>query len=246
MWEGFAAFAHRGGAKVEANGGIENTLAAFGHAEKLGYRYFESDIRVSSDGVPFLFHDETLARMCGRPERFIEMPAADLDAVLIDGREHIPRLEHALEAFPGAIWNLDVKTPQATDAALAMLRNQHALPRACLGSFHHSTLTAVRRAAPEAVTSASRREIVQAAIRPARLLTRSPARAWQVPSHFGTRPLVTPAFVRKAHAVGVQVHVWTIDNRAQMEALLDMGVDGLMTDRTDTLRDVLTERGLWQ
>lgn len=246
MWDTFAAFAHRGGAKVEANLGIENTIAAFRDAAARGYRHFESDIQVSSDGIPYLFHDETLARMCGVPERFIEQSSAEIDRLLVSGREPIPRLADALEAFPDAVWNLDVKTAAAVESTLTVLREHDALPHTCLGSFQHSTLVAIRAAAPDAVTSASRREIVQAALQPARMLSRSPARAWQVPYLVKGRRLVTPRFVDKAHALGVQVHVWTVDDRAQMTALLDLGVDGVMTDRTDTLRSVLIERDLWR
>ena len=75
---------------------------------------------------------------------------------------------------------------------------------------------------------------------------RAAGQAAQVPVRQGPLTVVTPEFVARAHALGIEVHVWTIDDPAEIGRLLDLGVDGIMTDRPLVLRQVFTERGLWR
>lgn len=239
----FAAFAHRGGSRVP--GAVENTLAAFRQAYDLGYRCFETDVRVSADGVPYAFHDVDLERQLGLTDRFAACPGDDIDELRIDGHP-IPRLADLLAAFPDATWNIDVKAWRAIEPTLAVVTAADALSRTTFASFEHRTLRRIRRLNPAAATSASRFEVALVVLLPASVLRlRWRATALQLPYRRGPFTLVTPRLLRRANALGVPVHVWTIDDRAEIGALLDLGVDGLMTDRTDTLRAVLEERGLW-
>ena len=244
------AFAHRGGALLAANNGIENTLTAFQNAVDLGYRYLETDVHTSRDGVVYAFHDVELTRMAGTVSAFRDLDAASIDAILVGDREPIPRFADLLEAFPDARFNIDVKSDDAVDPTLAVLRDADALDRVCLASFSGERLARLRATAPAVPTCCSRAEIALLRFGPSRRLQslgrRRGGACLQVPIRTRQATVVTPGFVRRAHAVDLQVHVWTIDDPAEMRYLLDIGVDGLMSDRVDVLRDVLVERGQWR
>jgi glycerophosphoryl diester phosphodiesterase len=234
------AFAHRGGAAQ----GDENTTDAFARAVAAGYRYIETDVHASADGVAVTFHDETLARMAGRPERIRDLPWAELAPL------GIPRLDEVLAAWPQVRFNIDVKHDTGVDPTIEVVRRTGALERVLLTSFS-DTRTARMRAAlgPDLATSPGTAGVARlwTASRSGRGARRLAARyaAAQVPVRQGPVRVVDVRFVRYAHRVGLQVHVWTIDAPDQMNELLDLGVDGIMTDRIDVLRDVYTQRGCW-
>lgn len=239
------AFAHRGGSGTAGNVGIENSLAAFAHAYELGYRYLETDVRMSSDGVVYAIHDAALDRLTGSPDPVAALTAEGLDLQRLDQREPFARLEAIYEAFPDARLNIDVKSDDAVEATCAIVMAHDAVDRTCLSSFSHARLVRIRQILPEVATSASQREVALVKLLPRRL-SKPAAVCLQVPAAYRGIRVVTPRFVRRAHALGLQVHVWTIDDSDQMHELLDMGADGIITDRTDVLKDVLIARGTWK
>jgi glycerophosphoryl diester phosphodiesterase len=244
------AFAHRGGALLEANDGIENTMLAFRNAVDLGYRYLETDVHTSLDGVVYAFHDIELTRMTGTVSAFRDLTSDDIDAIVVGGREPIPRLTHLLATFPDARFNIDVKADDAVEPTLQVLRDADALDRVCLASFSGERLRRIRAGVPGVPTAFSPAEIALLRFGPFRWLrafgVRRGGACLQVPMRARGVTVVTPAFVRHAHALRVPVHVWTVDDPDEMRYLLDIGVDGLMSDRVDVLRDVLRERGEWR
>ena len=241
--------AHRGGAKLDGNVGLENSLAAFQRAVDLGYTYLETDVHVSRDDVVFAFHDASLDRVTDGSGLVRECAAEEVRAALIDGNEPIPELDVLFESFPDARFNIDVKSDHAVVPTLAVVREHNAYDRVCIASFSDARLRQVRTVDPRVATAVSPSEAAQLRLSPSR-------RAWsvgarrgavcaQVPlTRFGLR-LVTRGFIRRAHECGLQVHVWTIDDEATMVDLLELGVDGIVTDRPDTLRDVLRRRDEW-
>ncbi|HEX4688201.1 MAG TPA: glycerophosphodiester phosphodiesterase family protein [Nocardioides sp.] len=243
------AFAHRGGARHPGLEGLENTRAAFAHAVALGYTYLETDVHVTRDGVLVAFHDALLERVtdgAGSVEAY-DWPA--LAEVRVAGREPVPTLVSLVESFPDARFNIDVKTDAAV-APLAALVHEHRLHgRVLVGSFSGRRIRRFRRLAGRRVaTAASPGEVAAYVTLPAglaRQLTRAAPAALQIPHRRGRIVVASPRVVRRAHAAGLPVHVWTVDDAAEMAALLDRGVDGLMTDRTDILREVLRRRGVW-
>lgn len=243
------AMAHRGGALLAENVGIENTTAAFSHAVDLGYRYLETDVHVSADGVVYAFHDEHLGRMTGVDAPIAALTSREVDRALVDGREPVPRMEHLLEAFPAACFNIDVKSDEAVGPTVRLLHRARAAERVCLASFSDRRLARLRRACPEAAASAGPVDVATMRLAPLELLRRTvTARGvdcLQVPVRRGPVTVVTPQLVERCHDLDLQVHVWTVDDPGQMRYLLDVGVDGLVTDRPDLLRDVLIERGAW-
>ena len=239
------AFAHRGGAAH----GDENTAEAFGRAAALGYRYIETDVHATADGVAVVFHDATLRRLTGHDARPGQLTWADLKTLRVGGAAAIPRLDEVLDAWPGLRFNIDVKAGTAVEPTLSVIRQVDAAGRVLLASFSTARLRRLRRAAgPGVPTSLSLREVavMWAASRSGRGW-RPPASvaAAQVPWRYGPLAVVDAPFVRFAHRHGLQVHVWTIDNPADIAYLLDLDVDGIMTDRVDVLRDVYAARGLW-
>ena len=239
------AFAHRGGSGTAGNVGIENSLAAFAHAYELGYRYLETDVRMSSDGVVYAIHDEALDRLTGSPDPVATLTAESLDLQRLDQREPFARLEALYEAFPDARLNIDVKSDDAVEATCSIVAAHDAVDRTCLSSFSHTRLVRIRKILPEVATSASRREVALFTLLPGRLISRRVV-CLQVPVGYRGIRLVTPRFIRRAHARGLQVHVWTVDDADEMHRLLDLGADGIITDRTDVLKDVLIARGTWK
>ncbi len=236
------AFAHRGGA-LEAP---ENTLAAFTHAVGLGYRYLETDVQGTRDGVAVIFHDDELQRLAGRPGRIRDLSWAEVSRLRVRGQA-IPRLEEVLERFPETRLNLDPKNEEAVEPMAETIRRTGALERVCVGSFQSARVQRLRRLLGVRLCwSPGPSGVLRAWLSGRGLPLGMPAcGALQVPLRVRGIPIVSPAFLRAAHARGVQVHVWTVDARAEMERLLDLGIDGLMTDRPALLREVLQARGLW-
>ena len=245
------AMAHRGGAMHPDIPGVENTLHAFRHAVALGYHYLETDVQVTRDGVLLAFHDADLGRVTDAVGLIGELGAAEIDRARI-GRHHgIPTMAGLLEEFPRVRFNIDIKAAGAVQPLADLLERTGAQDRVCVGSFSQRRLDAFRAATSGRVaTSASPAEVALFAALPsgraARLATRGRVAALQVPHRRGRLRVVTPGLVRRAHAAGAHVHVWTVDEPAEMEELLDLGVDGLITDRTDVLKDVLIRRGQWR
>ncbi len=244
------ALAHRGGSLLHDNIGIENSLTAFRHATELGYRYLETDVHCSADGVVYAFHDDNLERLTGNPALINSLSSTAIDAVRLDGREPIPTLRQLFEELPEARFNIDVKADSAVDATLDLIGQCGAVDRVCLASFSHARLQRIRSQLPNVASSFSPREVAWLKIVPIRRLqaasTRGGAVCAQVPHRRGRITVVNRRFVDHAHALGIQVHVWTIDDADEMNELLDLGVDGLVSDRIDTLKEVLTARGQWR
>ncbi|WP_332644645.1 glycerophosphodiester phosphodiesterase [Aeromicrobium sp.] len=242
------AFAHRGGSLVDANVGIENSMEAFTHAYELGYRYLETDVHVSADGRVYVFHDDTLERMTGNAAAIASLTADLVDGELLGGRVAIPTLEALLKELPDARLNIDVKSDAAVEETCAVIEDYDAIDRVLLASFEHGRLRRIRQRLPEVATSASSREAALVKLLPTAIVRRLglPAVCLQVPERRHGITVVSRGFVRRAHALGLQVHVWTVDDADSMNRLLDLGVDGIITDRTDILKGVLVARGTWR
>jgi glycerophosphoryl diester phosphodiesterase len=238
-WQGPLAFAHRGGASDVP----ENTMQAFEYAVNLGYRYLETDVQVTSDGVLVAFHDNDLKRTTGRVGKISELPWSEVSKALVDGKAPIPLLEDLLGAWPDVRINIDCKTDAGVGALVAVLRRLDALQRVCVAAFSDGRLRRLRtELGPELCTSLGP---VETALLRFGLVRHFSGQAAQVPVKQGPVTVVTKGFVDRAHHSGMHVHVWTIDDAAEMERLLDLGVDGIMTDRPLVLRQVLESRGAW-
>jgi glycerophosphoryl diester phosphodiesterase len=244
------AFAHRGGALTGDNLGLENTMLAFESAVRLGYRYVETDVHATADGRLIAFHDPTLDRTTDRLGRITDLTYDQVSRALIGGREALPLLHEVLTSWPELRLNVDAKSAGAIDPLVRVVTEHRAWHRVCLASFSPVRLRRIRSAlGPRVATSYSALGVAGLRLLPTALARRVVAgegHAAQVPVRRGPLDVVTPAFVARAHELGKHVHVWTVDEPAEMRRLLDLGVDGIMTDRIDLLRDVLVARGSWR
>lgn len=246
------ALAHRGGPGYGPNAGIENSAAAFAAAVALGYTHLETDVHRTADGVLLAVHDARLDRVAGLPGAVADLPMARVEQARLGGREPVPTMAALFAQFPDAMFNIDLKAPGTPAALWAAIEAAGAHGRVCVGSFSPRRLWQFRRLVRGRVATAAG-PVGTAWLRfaPAALTrwVHSPAATYQVPRHQRVLgrdvEVVTPAFLAAAHRIGRQVHVWTINDRAEMVELLDLGVDGLVSDAIDVLRDVLIERGGW-
>jgi glycerophosphoryl diester phosphodiesterase len=227
----------------------ENTPYAYRRAVELGYRYLEIDVRTTADGELLVFHDDVLDRVTDTTGRVGERTWAELRGVRIGGRDELPRLVDLLEEFEDARFNIDIKAAGAVEPLAHTLRRLHAERRVCVCSFSGRRLNAFRRLAPGVVTAASPGAVAWATH--AFGLRRFPldsGLAIQLPTGYAGAPLplLRPDVIRLAHATGRVVHVWTVNDEAEMHRLIDLGVDGLVSDDIGTLKRVLVERGLWE
>ncbi|MDV9176668.1 glycerophosphodiester phosphodiesterase [Streptomyces sp. W16] len=237
-------FAHRGGAAD----GLENTVFQFRRAVELGYRYIETDVHATADGKLVAFHDETLDRVTDGAGRIADLFWSDVSHARVAGKEPVPLFEELLETFPEVRWNVDIKAEPALHPLLDLLERTDSWNRVCVGSFSEKRVVRAQHlAGPRLATSFGTRGVLNLRLRSwgAPLPVRRSAVAAQVPEEQSGVPVVDRRFVQAAHARGVQVHVWTINEADRMHRLLDLGVDGIMTDHIDTLREVMVERGVW-
>jgi glycerophosphoryl diester phosphodiesterase len=246
-------FAHRGGA-LEA---FENSWTSFSHARDLGYRYMETDVNASSDGVVLTLHDPYLDRVTERTGLVRELPWRELATIRLnggDGGEAIPRLDELLAAWPEMRWNIDAKHDSAVEPLIETLRRSRAINRVCVTSFSDRRLIRIRRAlgpelctalGPAGVSSLRASSLLPATLSGAVTSPLGRFGAAQVPLRQGWMPLVDRRLVAAAHRAGLHVHVWTVDDETSMARLLDLGVDGIMTDRPRVLKELLERRHAW-
>ncbi|MDQ1424523.1 MAG: glycerophosphoryl diester phosphodiesterase [Acidimicrobiaceae bacterium] len=227
-------------------------MAAFEGAWRLGYRYMETDVHATSDGVLVAFHDDKLDRVTDRTGMIAELPWSEVRLARVAGTEPIALLEDLFGLAPEVRVNIDVKAESVIEPLAALLRRIEAVGRVCVAGFSARRVNAMRRAlGAELCTSMGPLDTTRlrvASVLPAFLGDRLAPRGIpcaQVPLRQSGIPVVDARFIREAHRRDVQVHVWTIDDPNVMAGLLDLGVDGIMTDRPAVLKTVLAARGQW-
>lgn len=239
------ALAHRGGAALAP----ENTLAAFSLATALGVRYLETDVRLTADGHLVCFHDETVDRVTDGRGPLRRHTLASVRRMRVAGREQVPTLSEALEAFPDASFTIDLKDRAAIGPLVTVLRRRDVRERVCVAGAWDGWLAVLREQVPGVHTALGWRSLAavvgsaRAGMAPNRRF--ATAEFAHVPLRLGRLPVFVDRLVSGAHRIGVRVVVWTVDEPAQMARLLDAGVDGIITDRPDLLREVLVARGQW-
>lgn len=238
--------AHRGGAGEVP----ENTWSAVEHVVDLGLTWFETDLRATRDGVAVLAHDPDLARTTGDPRAIADLSWQEMAALDAgDGRGPV-RLDEVLDAYPGLWLNVDLKESAVVQAALQAVRAADALERVRFASFSGRRLAVLRRQEPRALTSLGVNDVA-GLMATAELGVSMPRTRWgwsqdrsrtdcvQVPVAYHGLPVVTERFVATSHRAGLEVHVWTIDEPAEMRRLAAMRVDAIVTDVPTLALEVL-------
>lgn len=238
-------FGHRGAAGLAP----ENTLPSFALASALGASYLELDVHGTLDGAIVVLHDETLDRTTDGSGLAREHTLSGLERLdagyrfSTDGRHYpyrgqgvrIPTLAALFARFPGARFNIEVKQeePSIVEAVVRIIDEAGCADRVLLAAEHDSIMTEIRRVVGERiVTSFSTGEVADfvgrlssgfAGYRPA-------GRALQIPPRFNAIELITAESVAAAHRFGLEIHAWTINDREEIDRLLALGVDGIMSD----------------
>lgn len=235
--------------------GLENTMTAFAAAVELGFRYVETDVHATSDDVVVAFHDERLDRVTDRTGAIPAMPFSEVRQAKIGGTEEVPTLADLLDTWPDLRVNIDIKTPSAITPTVRVIERTKSHDRVCIASFSDQRRQAAQRRLSRPVATSAGQGVgalFRAAVTTPPMWRNAAVRhslrtvdGLQLPVAHRGIPLVTKASLAAAHSAGAFVHVWTINDPTEMHRLLDQGVDGLISDRADLLRDVLIERGQW-
>jgi len=239
----FYGFVHRGGDEVET----ENTIEAFKYSSDLGFVFIETDVQATKDGHVVIFHDATLRRMAGVNKSIKELTLKEINEIdLLDGGK-IPLLSEALETFPNLRFNIDIKTEDALEETIQIIKKMNFLDKTCLASFSSSRLKRIKHlAGPEACISSGQMDIFKMMCQSVGIgLKPTKSQCAQIPLKQWGVPVLTKKFIEIAKMQNKLVHVWTIDDKNQMFELIEFGVDGLMTDKPSVLKEAMIEKGLF-
>ena len=239
----FIAFSHRG----DNVNHPENTMAAFEAAVRLDFRYIETDIQVTRDGTLIVFHDDHLDRLTDHKGFIADLDWADFKSARVGGREPIPLFETLLTTYPDLHINIEPKNDAAVRPMMEMLAKHDAFERVCIGSFSGDRLKQVREIGGEKVcTSHGPMDVARLRFGSWGLpFGELPGNCVQIPVVQYNIRLVDEVLLNRAHSMGLKVHVWTINDASEMERLINLGVDGLMSDDASLLKSVVEAHGLW-
>ncbi|HXH31947.1 MAG TPA: glycerophosphodiester phosphodiesterase [Bacteriovoracaceae bacterium] len=255
----FLVFAHRGGAGILP----ENTITAFKHTAKMGVDVLELDVHATKDGVLVVLHDATVERTTNETGKISDMTLESvkkLDAAYRfskDGgktfpfrgkRIVIPTLLEVFAAFPNMNFNIEPKqvVPSITKLLCGLIQQRKMTDKIIVGSFQQAAVEEIRAECPEVATSGTPAEVVKFLMMYQTGIGESytpPMQALQIPKSWGSLQVVTEGFISTAHELNVKVHVWTINDPGEMQRLIDMGVDGIMTDYPEKLFRLLGRKG---
>jgi glycerophosphoryl diester phosphodiesterase len=253
--------AHRGDSAAVP----ENTLLSFRRAVEIGIDFLESDVRLSKDDEPILFHDDNLRRVTGEAGAIRDMTLEELREIDLgyafspDGGKSFPyrdmnlrvvTLREAFQSFPDVRFNLDIKDDdiEAPSILAEAIKENDRQDSVVVGSFHNAQARRFRNLMPDVKTAASPSEVTRFVfslkMRALGLFSKKRAyEAFQVPIKYGWITVVSKRFVRAAHERDVAVHVWTVNERDVMAYLYDLGVDGIFTDKPAILKSLLRDLG---
>tara|TARA_B100000927_G_scaffold289456_2_gene286108 strand:- start:248 stop:979 length:732 start_codon:yes stop_codon:yes gene_type:complete len=234
--KGLQVLAHRGGAEES----FENTIESFDYSRSIGCKFIETDVQTSSDGVPYIFHDDDLSRILNKHIVFSELSSKEIDNLHIFENKKIPRLDETLIKFPNLSFQIDFKTDEVVKPALDVINKLDVSDRVCIASFSSKRLELVRSINPNLCISMGPNEVFKTLIASWGLYKKSLiGDCLQVPiSYYGIR-LVSKRFVDFVHAKNLKIMVWTINDVKTFKYLIGINVDGIITDRPKLLFDTL-------
>ena len=235
-YDGLAVLAHRGGAEES----YENTLESFEYSQSLGCKFIETDVQVSSDGVPYIFHDDDLKRICDIPKKFDSLKSDEIESLTIFNNCKIPRLEDALNQFPGLSFQIDFKTDEVVESALNVIQKTNSSDRVCVASFSSKRLERVRSISPKLCISMGPNEVFKTLLSRYKLIN-GPLKGdcLQVPMKYYGLKIVTKKFVEYLKSKNIKIMVWTINDIETFKYLIQLNVDGIITDRPKLLFETL-------
>ena len=235
--------AHRGASLVAT----ENSFESFRKAFDLGYRIIETDIHSSKDGTAYIFHDNTLERLTGENLKISDLKDVDIDSLKVNKSSIIPRLSNVFEEFPEGLFNLDAKTWEATIPITNTVKKMACSSRVCIGSFNDKHIDAIiRELGVETCHSMGTSNVFKFYLGAQLGIKQNfTAQCIQLPiKQFGIS-LITQKILRHARKLGIKIHFWTINNSGLIQKLLELDVDGIMTDDCILLKTIMEKKHKW-
>ena len=235
-YEGIEVLAHRGGAEES----YENTLESFEYSQSLGCKFIETDVQVSSDGIPYIFHDDDLKRICEIPKKFDSLKSDEIDSLTIFNNHKIPKLEDALNKFPDLSFQIDFKTDEVVEPALNVIQKNNSSDRVCIASFSSKRLERVRSVSPNLCISMGPNEVFKTLLSRYKLINKPlKGDCLQVPMKYYGLTIVTKKFVEYLKSKDIKIMVWTINDVETFKYLIQLEVDGIITDKPKLLFETL-------
>ena len=237
-YDGLKVLAHRGGAEES----FENTTESFEYSQLLGCEFIETDVQVSSDGIPYIFHDDDLKRILNKPVRFDSLSSNEIDDLSIFNSCKIPKLSDTLLRFPNLCFQIDFKTDEVVIPALDVINDMNVFDRVCIASFSSKRLQNVRSLYPDLCISMGPNEVFKTLVASLNLFKGEiPGDCLQIPmSYYGIK-IVSKRFVDFVHSRGLKIMIWTINDIKTFKYLIDLGVDGIITDKPKLLFQTIEE-----
>lgn len=235
--------AHRGASLVAT----ENSFESFRKAFDLGYRVIETDIHSSKDGTAYIFHDNTLERLTGENLKISDLKDVDIDSLKVNKSSIIPRLSNVFEEFPEGLFNLDAKTWEATIPITNTVKKMACSSRVCIGSYNDKRIDAIiRELGVETCHSMGTSNVFKFYLGAQLGIKQNfTAQCIQLPiKQFGIS-LITQKILRHARKLGIKIHFWTINNSGLIQKLLELDVDGIMTDDCILLKTIMEKKHKW-
>ena len=235
-YKGLTVLAHRGGADESP----ENTLESFEYSIALGCDFIETDVQVSLDGIPYIFHDDDLKRIANIPKKFDSLKSEEIDEIKIFGNHEIPRLEDVLNKFPYTSFQIDFKTDEVVIPALDVIKKTNSFDRVCIASFNSKRLDEVRLKFPNLCISMGPVEVFKTILSSFGLYkAKINGDCLQVPMKYYGIKVISKRFVDFVKSKGLKVMVWTINDIKTFKYLIELDVDGIITDKPKLLFETL-------
>ena len=239
-YNGLAVMAHRGGS-LEAP---ENTIESFKYAIEIGSDIIETDIQLSSDGVPYIFHDDDLKRIPGIEKDFNDLLASEIDELNVFGDFKIPTLEETLKQFPDTKFQIDFKTDEVVDPAIEIINKlPHVKKNLCIASFSSQRLQKIKSKLSDVTYSMGPHEVLKLLLKSFGIYRGEVGGdCLQIPIYRYGIKIVTKRFVDFCKRENIKISVWTINSTEEMDYLIDLDVDGIITDKPKALINLLASR----
>ena len=239
-YDGLAVMAHRGGS-LEAP---ENTLESFKYALDIGSDIIETDIQLSSDGIPYIFHDDDLKRIPGIEKNFNELLASEIDELNIFDDCKIPTLEETLKQFPNTKFQIDFKTDEVVDPAIEIINKLPNIKKnLCVASFSSQRLQKIKSKLSDVTYSMGPHEVLKLLLKSFGVYRGEiSGDCLQIPIYRYGIKIVTRRFVDFCKRENIKISVWTINSIEEMDYLIDLDVDGIITDKPKALINLLASK----
>ena len=241
--EKFLAFAHRGGNEFAP----ENSFRAFKSAVDIGYKYLETDVHLTKDGFLIAFHDDTLDRVTDKSGLIRDLTLSEIKKAKIAGTDEIPLLSELLNSFTDCFFNIDCKVDETVQPLINLINNKDFINRVCIGSFSQKRINFIRKSlGKEVKTSMGPAEVILS-----KFLSYT-SLGYNFKSSYTSIPirrygidLLDERNINYLKSNNQKVIAWTINDEDQMKMLINIGIDGIMTDNLTLLKKVLIEESLW-